>query len=118
MQVGDLPRYVRTHEVTNYFASGTDNDVKRSVLVCGSPGEVSNDKDSEHLFDPRIMPGFKTFPWQNVWNRQYVWLMIALGASDQFRQRVAWSFAQVSLYTIPRIQFNEVHDFVLISFFC
>ena len=30
-------------------------------------------------------------------NREYVWIMIALSASDQLRQRVAWAFSQVSL---------------------
>ena len=97
--VGDLPRFVKTNEVTNYFSSTTDNNVEQSVLVCGSPGEASNDEDSEHLFDPRIMPGFETFTGIDPdLYRKYAWLMIVLNSSDQFRQRIAWAFAQVSQY--------------------
>ena len=93
LSLGDLPNDLRQTEVREFFDPSVENEDNK-ILVCGSPGEVANDKNKEFLFDADI--GFSTTGWDVSRNRKYVWIMTALGASDQLRQRVAWALSQVS----------------------
>jgi hypothetical protein len=95
LRLGDLTNDLRKVEVTNYFGDSDESD-NSQVLVCGSPGEISNSKNQEFLFDANT--GFATNGLYTGNNRKYVWIMIALGASDQLRQRVAWALSQVSIF--------------------
>ena len=61
------------------------------ALVCGSQDEVGNKKKKGHMFD--IFD--KVYQEDPGYSREYVWMMIALSASDQLRQRVAWALSQV-----------------------
>ena len=95
-------------EVADYFDNKSDSDDDK-VMVCGSPGEVSNTKTDGLIFDGYT--GFYTVlntrSYNRQFNRQYIWSMIALGASDQLRQRIAWAFAQVR-FRFVNIQLNRV----------
>ncbi len=97
IQLGDLPNVLKRFEVTNFFDDTSKSDVSK-VMVCGTPGEVHNEKAEGLLFDAHT--GFYTILSINGYekwdNRLYVWFMIALEGSDQVRQRVAWVFSQVS----------------------
>jgi len=50
VNIADFPDQLQQQSVTEYFGgvysngSGSDGSVSRRVVVCGSPGEVSNDK--------------------------------------------------------------------------
>ena len=93
LKFGDLPNDLRSDDVTKYFDPSDDgNDSK--ILVCGSPGEVSSNRDKGFFFD--VSNDYSTATWLTWSNRKYVWIMIALNASDQLRQRVAWALSQVS----------------------
>ncbi len=96
LEVGDLPNSLKRVEVSNFFDNQSDSD-DVNVMVCGSPGEVNNVKADGLRYDART--GFFTVysfrGYNQHYNRQYVWLKIALEASDQLRQRVAWAFAQI-----------------------
>jgi hypothetical protein len=94
MKLGDLPNSLRRKEVTNYFDKSATND-NNKVLVCGSPGEVRNDRSEGFVFD--VYSAFETVRWYAGSNRKFVWIMIGLSASDQLRQRIAWALSQVSL---------------------
>lgn len=94
LKLGDLPNDFRRVEVTNYFDDTVDKTGDSKVLVCGSPGEVSNNASDQFLFDP--YDGYQTIGRFPGHNRNYVWIMVVLSASDQLRQRVAWAFSQVS----------------------
>ena len=94
LRLGDLPNDLRKDEVLNYF----DNTVQggdTKVLVCGSPGEVANDKTQGFLFDSSS--NYRTVIRYAGASRRYVWIMVALVASDQLRQRSAWALSQVSI---------------------
>ena len=100
LRLGDLPTDLRRTEVLEYFDDSDEGDTI-NVLVCGSPGEIGNEKDKGFLFDANT--GFSTVGWSTTNNRKYVWIMIALGASDQLRQRISWALSQVSLCLILSI---------------
>lgn len=90
----DLPTNLRTAAVTNYFDDTSDaDDSQMLVTVCGSPGEVGNNRDEGFQFD--VSGGYRTVEWNRSRNRKYVWIMLALQGADQLRQRVAWALAQI-----------------------
>ena len=98
LNLGDLPNDLRRQEVIDFF----DDSLKSSdskVLVCGSHGEISNVNSGMFLFDTNN--GYSTTGWNTGNNRKYVWIMIALSAPDQLRQRVAWALSQVGLVEVP-----------------
>lgn len=97
IRIRDLPTDLRTDDVTKYYMDSEDTGSTTS-LVCGSPGEVANDPTKGFVFD--IVNGdYKSSNLDTAVNRQNVWMMVALEAKDQLRQRVAWSLAQVSTIT-------------------
>ena len=70
----------------------------KGVVVCGSPGEVANDLslDGETLrgaFDIHLEGG-KTGE-SAKFDGQTVWVVLALIATDQLRQRTAWALSQI-----------------------
>ena len=98
IKLGDLPNDLRSDDVINYFDPPKDGDGNK-ILVCGSPSEVSNDRDLGYHFD--VDNDFSTVGWWNpASNKYYVFFMIALGGSDQLRQRAAWALAQVSSFKL------------------
>lgn len=92
MSLGDLPNDLRKVEVIDYFDE-SDKNLESLMMVCGSPGEVTNNKTGGFLFDADT--GYQTVPWYVGNNKKYVWIMVALNANDQLRQRVAWALSQV-----------------------
>ena len=61
--------------------------------VCGSRNEVANEPALGDHFD--AYTGTNTGSNHNGGNRESVFFMIALGANDQLRQRVAWALSQM-----------------------
>ncbi|KAI2512165.1 Protein of unknown function (DUF1501) [Fragilaria crotonensis] len=69
-------------------------------LVCGSPNEVANDaalggSDYYGAFVTWAQYFSTTFDNELFKQRKYVWSSVALEASDQLRQRVAWALSQI-----------------------
>ena len=65
-----------------------------NAVVCGSPGEVTNDFPLVDAFDEIDRSDIQK-PYEYFWERYFrqrkqVWTEIALKAPDQLRQRVAW----------------------------
>ena len=94
VKLSDLPTDLRSADIIEFFQSAED-DTSSVAVVCGSPGEVSNLKGETFQYQPGN--GFETTRWDAGNNRKYVWTMIAMGAPDQLRQRVAWALSQVSV---------------------
>ena len=92
LSLGDLPTNLRGIDVMNYFGN-TQGGSSSNVIVCGSPGEVANDKSGGFKFD--IDGDFDTGNLSLWHQRKFIWIMIALGSPDQLRQRVSWAMAQV-----------------------
>jgi len=92
LRLVDLPNELRKDQVLAYFgASGKMSG--GGVIICGSPGEVANDQSKDSVFD--VETGYETPSYYIGDNRKFVWTMLALNATDQFRQRVAWALAQI-----------------------
>lgn len=92
----DLPDLVATDAVSNWM-SGVDNQIftpnEEGTLVCGSQGEIASNPALDDYFDLESDSEIATF-WGSR-QRQSVWTMIALGAPDQLRQRMAFALSQI-----------------------
>lgn len=97
MRIRDLPNDLRTETVTDYYQDKANIDTS-GVLVCGSPGEVPNNKTLGFTFD--VDDNFQTAYWNVDENKKNTWLMVNMNAPDQLRQRVAWALAQVHMYSL------------------
>ena len=82
INLGDLPSDLRTVKVIDYF-DNTEAENSGDILVCGSPGEVSAKRNDDILFEPTT--AFQTLDTSK--NTNHVWIMVALGASDQLRHQ-------------------------------
>jgi uncharacterized protein (DUF1501 family)/uncharacterized protein (DUF1800 family) len=92
LRLVDLPNELRRDKVLSYF--GASNQINgNGVIVCGSPGETANNQSNGAIFD--VETGSENPPYDIGDNRKFVWIMQAIGAKDQFRQRVAWALAQI-----------------------
>jgi len=92
LRLVDLPNELRQEQVLAFF--GASGGVSGGgVVVCGSPGEVANDQSKGGVFE--VATGLQNPPYYIGDNRKFVWTMLALNATDQFRQRVAWALAQI-----------------------
>mmetsp|Transcript_1433 Transcript_1433/g.2264 ORF Transcript_1433/g.2264 Transcript_1433/m.2264 type:complete len:3782 (+) Transcript_1433:192-11537(+) len=87
----DLPNEIRLDQVAEWY-NATGSITGSGVIVCGSPGEVSNDETLGTGFD--FATGRDT-TWNMGRNREAVWTSVALTAPDQLRQRVAFAFSQL-----------------------
>ena len=98
LHIRDLPIELRGIDVTDHFGTKKDSKIG-NVVVCGSPGEVANNKNEGFLFDAKLGNGKEfttTGNMHRTFIRNSIWIMIALGSPDQLRQRVSWALSQVS----------------------
>ncbi len=101
--LSDLPSTLRGADVIDYFGT-TERNLSNNALVCGSPGEVANDKSEGLKFD--ILGGVTSNIEVLGNNRKFVWIMIVLGAPDQLRQRVSWAMSQVSIIFLFSVAYS------------
>ncbi len=108
----DLPSNLKTDSIAEHFgASATQNEVA-GTIVCGSHGEVGNDRSLREPFDFRSNEEQVTSSAIMDNQRHVVWYELALWASDQFRQRMAWALAQqitVVPDNIDSVTYTEVY---------
>lgn len=97
----DLPSKLRTKAIadTLYNTSGSVD----TVVVCGSPGEVSNDPTFNQVFN-FVDQGYKASEALDN-QKKNVWNTIALSAPDQLLQRMSWALSQILVIT-P----NQIND--------
>ena len=108
LKLRDLPNELRLDAVAQFYQSQQNLDVS-GVLVCGSPGEIASDKSLGYVFD--IETGFGVTNRYNLANnREYVFMMLALSAQDQLRQRVAWALAQIIVVVKSAITVETGHS--------
>ena len=76
----------------------TTGQLKRGVVVCGSPGEVANDLQ---LDGDRLRGAFGIATTGNSTGRTFkvdmetIWTTVATMSGDQLRQRMAWALSQI-----------------------
>jgi cullin-associated NEDD8-dissociated protein 1 len=85
-------------------------------MVCGSPGELSNDPSlGDHWLDlasiefqrsDRLGLPIDTTPgYVFARQREFIWSDIVLNAPDQLRQRMAWALFQI--FSLPKVSIQS-----------
>jgi len=87
----DIPiEGLRSRGVAEAFGVYIPKPEGKNILVCGSPGEVSNNKLSTQTFSIAHSARATLSLEGSAQQKKTVWTMIALNAKDQLRQRMAW----------------------------
>ena len=89
-------------------------------VSCGSEGEVANDPVAGHQFNFPITADWllSDFKYDNRhWDRigwesgkAATWVMLALQAPDQLRQRVAWALSQIFVVSTQDVGMNHLNE--------
>ncbi|KAL7569392.1 hypothetical protein ACA910_010477 [Epithemia clementina (nom. ined.)] len=84
---------------TDPSTCAVNSDIK-SLLVCGSPNEVSNDltlggTQFNGAFDVKTSWGGTSGDRSLRSSKRQIWTAVVLSAPDQLRQRVAWALSQI-----------------------
>ena len=118
IEFGQLPFYLQASPsiVEAFFPSSTDsvpssNALGKSVVVCGSPGEVANDlsKGGETLRGAfSVYTDHNNTSGDNMEDKETVWIQVALTAQDQLRQRMAWALSQILVSSTPCNAFQQI----------
>lgn len=120
----NLPAAVQTLEMASLVGSIPEY-TGIGFEVCGSRGEVGSDPLKGHRFHSadyrQADQGLDQPEQSNYWDgpgRRMTWTTVALTASDQLRQRIAWSLSQIlvvgsndfgiNLETEPWIHFYDI----------
>jgi hypothetical protein len=111
-----LPKELRSQELNQLFGftpSALNYTASKGVLVCGSPFEVANDlslggSQGRGAYDSKIVDFDSTGDDDFAKQKRIVWTQIAVAASDQLRQRVAWALAQILVVTPSAVSDAEV----------
>jgi hypothetical protein len=87
----DLPTNLKTDDVASALGLNIPREEGSGLIVCGSRGEVRNKNTEAYSFQITRGPSLDSLTdYELSQQRKKVWTMIALQASDQLRQRVAW----------------------------
>jgi hypothetical protein len=87
----DLPTNLKTDDVASALGVNIPREEGSGLIVCGSRGEVRNKNTEAYSFQITRGPSLDSLTdYELSQQRKKVWTMIALQASDQLRQRVAW----------------------------
>jgi hypothetical protein len=87
----DLPMKLKTDDVASALGIYTPIEEGSGIIVCGSRGETKTRNTEAYSFQITRGPTFDSMSDEEYsQQRKKVWTMIALQASDQLRQRVAW----------------------------
>jgi cullin-associated NEDD8-dissociated protein 1 len=106
---------------TTVFSSYVNEDGAFDCEVsCGSDGEVANDPSEGHQFASRITDDWTMsdvkydnrhtddIPWET--GKASTWVMQALSAKDQLRQRVAWGLSQIFVVSSQDVGENHLSE--------
>ena len=103
IQYGDLPDYLRNDiAVAELFGLNATLGVSEQTVVCGSRGEVGQDRTQDDLF--RFNTDAKS---ANYRQRPAQVHRAALEYNDQLRQRVAWALNQIFVVSIGDVDIGS-----------
>ena len=98
----DLPSNLKTNTIAEYFGASTDQNEGGGVVVCGSHGEIANDRSLREQFDVRHdLEGRVTSSSVMNNQRHVIWYELGLKAPDQLRQRMAFALSEI-LTIVPQ----------------
>lgn len=91
----DLPSNLKTTSIAEYFGATAIENEGAGTVVCGSHGEVANDRSHREQFDFRSDEEQVTSSAVMDNQRHVVWYENNLWAQDQFRQRMAFALSEL-----------------------
>ena len=122
VKFNDLPVTAQAPEIAAMIGAVGTRPSPEGGVACGSPGEVANVPSLGHKLNVFVI-GNKVDEDRNdelvqdkydrANGKNMVWTAIAMSATDQLRQRVAWALSQI--YVINRVsieQSNKVEAWV------
>ena len=108
----DLPSNLKTNNIAEYFGATADLDGGAGTIVCGSHGEVANDRTLRSSFDFRSNGEQVTSSAVMDNQRHVVWYEVGLKAFDQLRQRMAFALSEM-ITVVPQnidgVTYTEVY---------
>lgn len=90
----DLPGNLKTPSLALEFGATPELIPGTGTVVCGSHGEVANDRSRREAFDFRSNERLVTSSSTMNNAKHIVWYENALWANDQFRQRMAFALSE------------------------
>lgn len=108
----DLPSNLKTDSIAEHFGASAIQNEAAGTIVCGSHGEIGNDRSLREPFDFRSNEEQVTSSAIMDNQRHVVWYELGLWAPDQFRQRMAWALSQqitVVPENIDSLTYTEVY---------
>jgi cullin-associated NEDD8-dissociated protein 1 len=108
----DLPSEVQQFEIAQYLGAVTPKSLEVSYSEnCGSFGEIENNPAFGSPFVFQIDIDY-TAPFDGLTtdSKVNVWTNIALFASDQLRQRVAWALSQIFVINVDGLALYNEHE--------
>jgi len=90
----DLPDDIKTNDVAVEFGATPESIAGTGTIVCGSHGEIANDRSRREAFDFRSNEKRVTSTSTMNNAKHIVFYENALGAADQFRQRMAFALSE------------------------
>ena len=91
----DLPGNLKTTSIAEHFGATAIQNEGAGTIVCGSHGEVANDRSLREQFDFRSNEEQVTSSATMDNQRDVVWYEVNKSAPDQLRQRMASALAQI-----------------------
>ena len=91
----DLPSNLKTNSIAEYFGAIAYIDGGAGTVVCGSHGEVANDRTLREQFEVRT-DGEQVSDSDMMENQRHVvWYEVGINAPDQLRQRMAFALSEM-----------------------
>ena len=90
----DLPGTTKTDNLASEFGATPESIAGTGTIVCGSHGEIANDRSRREAFDFRSNEQLVTSSSTMNNAKHIVFYENALGAADQFRQRMAFALSE------------------------
>ena len=91
----DLPSNLKTTFIAEHFGATAIQNEGAGTIVCGSHGEVANDRSLREQFDFLSDEELVTSASIMDNQRHVVWYEIVLWAQDQLRQRMAFALSEL-----------------------
>ena len=108
----DLPSNLKTNSIAEYFGAIAYIDGMAGTIVCGSHGEVANDRTLRSPFDFRSNEEQVTSSDVLDNQRHVVWYEVGKNAPDQLRQRMAFALSEIITIVpqnIDAVTYTEVY---------
>mmetsp|Transcript_6781 Transcript_6781/g.9027 ORF Transcript_6781/g.9027 Transcript_6781/m.9027 type:complete len:2086 (+) Transcript_6781:84-6341(+) len=113
----DLPNELKQEAVSEYYSAG-DGQSGSGVVVCGSPGEISNNPYNDNTFSVSVDEDWdvESSTWMET-QKNSVWTMIAVTSLDQLRQRMAFALSQILVVAISAIESRDRNTEIFLQYY-